>query len=96
MISSELPRVDISEDNCIVDGKDFNLSNLLILFFASNSVLHRIWTPAFSLLIKVAMACPQVVFPIIVILDILEFSFIIVYQSFNIFFMSYYYYCQSP
>ena len=71
MISSESPIVDISEDNCIVDGKDFNLSNLFILFFASNSVLHRIWTPAFSLLIKVAMACPQVVFPIIVILDIL-------------------------
>ena len=79
MISSELSKVDISEDNCIVDGKGFNLANLFILFYASNSVLHRIWTPASSLLIKVAMACPQVVVPIIVILDILEFSFIIVY-----------------
>ena len=79
MISSELSIVDISEDNCMLDGKGFNLSILFILFFASNSVLHRIWTPAFSLIIKVAMACHQLVIPIIVILDILEFSFIIVY-----------------
>ena len=28
MISSELSIVDISEDNCMLDGKDFNLSIL--------------------------------------------------------------------